>query len=227
MIYKNISEAKFISRPNRFIGKVLIDNKIEDVHIKNTGRCKELLIEGSRVFLDKALNTNRKTKYDLISVYKDNILINIDSQAPNKIIEEWLENSNNKIRDIEKIKREYKYGASRIDFYIETKKEKILMEVKGVTLEKNNIAMFPDAPTKRGSKHLNELIMSIEEGYKAYLVLIIQFSGAKYFTPNYDTDIEFSETLKLAKKKGVNIIALDCIVGEDTLEINKEVEVML
>lgn len=224
-IYGDILKSKFINRPNRFIGEVVIDSDIEKVHIKNTGRCKELLLKNSDVFLESAKNPNRKTKYDLISVYKGEKLINIDSQAPNKVIRKWLENKNKVINNIKEIKSEFKYGDSRIDFYIETEQEKILIEVKGVTLENDNIAMFPDAPTERGTRHIKELMKSIEEGYKAYIIFVVQFSGAKYFTCNYNMDKKFSEALKQAKNKGVNIIALDCVVTENDIFIDKELEV--
>ena len=226
MKYKNIKQGNFISRPNRFIANVEIDGQTHVVHVKNTGRCKELLISGATVFLEESDNSNRKTKYDLISVYKGDKLINIDSNAPNKVFYELVRESGF-FKDIVFIKPETKYKNSRFDFYIETKNKKIYIEVKGVTLEENGVLMFPDAPTERGIKHINELCDCIFEGYDAYIIFIIQMNNVKYFTPNYKTHNAFGEALKTAQKQGVNILALDCDITEDEITARNFVEVRL
>ncbi len=226
MIYKNIKSARFISRPNRFIALIELDGREEVCHVKNTGRCKELLSPGVTVFVQEADKPSRKTKYDLIGVMKDNRPVNIDSQIPNKVFYEWLVKGklfNNLIL----IKPEAKYGNSRLDFYVETEEDKIFIEVKGVTLEENNVALFPDAPTERGVKHIKELIQCVEKGYKAYIVFVIQMKGVSSFIPNAVTHREFAETLSLAAKNNVNVLAFDCKVGQDFIEINEKVEVRL
>ncbi|MGN0462327.1 MAG: DNA/RNA nuclease SfsA [Ruminococcus sp.] len=226
MIYDNIVKGKFISRPNRFIANVEIMGKKEVVHVKNTGRCKELLTAGATVFCEKSNNPNRKTKYDLISVYKGERLINMDSQAPNKVFEEYLQ-SGKCYKDLTYIKGEYTYGDSRIDFYCESEKEKFLIEVKGVTLENEGVVMFPDAPTIRGIKHIDELIKAKETGYRTAVAFVIQMDNIKYFTPNKATHKDFADALKRAEKAGVEILCLDCIVTENTLKINDKVEYIL
>jgi sugar fermentation stimulation protein A len=226
MIYHNVKKGKFISRPNRFIANVEIDGNNEVCHVKNTGRCKELLTDRATVFVQEFDSSNRKTKYDVISVYKGDVLINMDSQVPNKVFHEWVEKSGY-FENITLIKPEHKYGNSRFDFYIETPERKILIEVKGVTLEENGVAMFPDAPTIRGLKHIHELAGSIDEGYEAYIFFIIQMKGIKYFTPNYVTHKDFGDALKSAKKKGVNIVAIDCNVTEDSIQASEFVKVVL
>lgn len=226
VIYDNIVSGKFISRPNRFIAIVEIDGAEHTCHVKNTGRCRELLVPGASVFLEEASNPNRKTKYDLISVYKNRNLINIDSQAPNRVFNEWL-NEKNLFNKIKLIKPETKYGNSRFDFYIEADGKKIFVETKGVTLEENGIAMFPDAPTERGRKHLNELSDSVKNGYDAYVAFIIQMSGVKLFKPNIKTDLNFADDLRKASESGVKIIALDCMVKENGLKINDYIPVLL
>lgn len=226
VIYDNIVSGKFISRPNRFIAIVEIDGAEHTCHVKNTGRCRELLVPGASVFLEEASNPNRKTKYDLISVYKNRNLINIDSQAPNRVFNEWL-NEKNLFNKIKLIKPETKYGNSRFDFYIEADGKKIFVETKGVTLEENGIAMFPDAPTERGRKHLNELSDSVKNGYDAYVAFIIQMSGVKLFKPNIKTDLNIADDLKKASESGVKIIALDCMVTENSLKINDYIPVLL
>lgn len=205
MIYDNIKTAKFINRPNRFIANIHIDGKIQACHVKNTGRCKELLIEGALIYVEELNSSNRKTKYDLISVYKGDRLVNIDSQAPNRVFHEWLL-ERELFKNISLIKPECKYNKSRFDFYIEADNKKIFVEVKGVTLEENGVVMFPDAPTERGLKHLKELSDCIDEGYEAYVCFVIQMKDVLYFTPNYKTHEEFGQTLKEVSKKGVNII---------------------
>lgn len=220
MKYINTAEAEFISRPNRFIANVNLNGKTETVHVKNTGRCKELLIPGCRVILCKGTNPNRKTEYDLIAVYKNNLgWVNIDSQIPNKAVEEWLKNGG--IQGITKIEAEHTYGKSRIDFYCETEKDKILLEVKGCTLEIDGKGYFPDAPTERGVKHLYELAKAVKEGYKCYLAFVIAMPGITKVYPNLDTDPKFGEALEYAQKCGVEIIYLPCDVTENTINIIK------
>lgn len=226
MIYNNIKRAKFINRPNRFIANIEIDGKNEICHVKNTGRCKELLTDNATVFVQEFDNSNRKTKFDLISVYKGDRLINMDSQVPNKVFHEWIKDAG-LFENITRIKPEYKYGNSRFDFYIETLEKKIFVEVKGVTLEENGVAMFPDAPTLRGLKHVNELINSIDEGFEAYVVFIVQMKDVEYFTPNIITHKDFGDTLILAQSKGVKVLALDCEVTEDSIIARNFVEVRL
>ena len=226
MEYKNVRSAKFINRQNRFIAYIDLDGTEEVCHVKNTGRCRELLIEGAEVFVQEADTPSRKTKYDLIGVVKGNRVINIDSQIPNKVFYEWL-CCGQLLKNIKSIKPEARFKNSRFDFYVETEDEKIFIEVKGVTLEEDNIVLFPDAPTERGVKHLKELIECVEEGFKAYVVFVIQMKGVKYFVPNSKTHREFAETLRLAFQKGVEIVAFDCNVGEDFIELAERVEVRL
>lgn len=224
MKYENIIKGKFIARPNRFIAHVEINGKIEVCHVKNTGRCKELLISGVTVFVQENDNPKRKTKFSLIGVIKDKRIINIDSQIPNKAVHEWILKGN-LVKEITLIKPETTYNKSRFDFFIETKEKKIFIEVKGVTLEENNIVRFPDAPTERGVKHIKELCDCIKEGYEAYIIFVIQMKDVLYFEPNDDTHKEFGEALREAKTAGVNIIAVDCEVGEDSIKIADYVEV--
>lgn len=215
MKYKNVIPAIFHNRPNRFIANVSIEGKMETVHVKNTGRCRELLISGVKVILEVSDNPNRKTKYDLICVYKETVgWVNIDSQAPNKVTLEWLERQNYTY-----IKPEYKYGNSRIDFYMEKGEEKYLLEVKGCTLEIDGIGYFPDAPTERGVKHLRELIQASQEGYHCGVAFVIQMEGIHEVRPYAVTHPEFEVALKDAKKAGVQVLFLECKVMEDTLEI--------
>lgn len=224
MKYDNITKGKFIVRPNRFIAHVEVNEKIEICHVKNTGRCKELLIPGVTVFLQENDNPKRKTKFSLIGVIKGERIINIDSQIPNKAVQEWILKGN-LFNEVTLIKPEKTYKNSRFDFYVETKEKKVFIEVKGVTLEENNVVRFPDAPTERGVKHINELCDCIKEGYEAYIVFVIQMKGVSYFEPNDETHKEFGDALRRAKKLGVNIIAVDCEVEEDSIEIADYVEV--
>jgi sugar fermentation stimulation protein A len=226
MQYKHIKKAKFCSRPNRFIAHIEIDGEPEICHVKNTGRCQELLIPNAEVFVQEVNGSNRKTKYDLIGVKKGGRLINIDSQVPNKVFHEWVKSSNF-FPDISLVKPEVKYNNSRLDFYIETDGRKIYVEVKGVTLEENGVALFPDAPTERGLKHIADLCQCIDEGNEAYLVFIIQMKDIQYFTPNHKTHPAFGEALKKAVKHGVKIIALDCEVAADCITARDWVEVRL
>jgi len=224
MRYENIKQGKFISRPNRFIAYVEIDGKEEICHVKNTGRCRELLIPGTTVFVEESANPDRKTKYDLIAVYKGDLLINMDSQAPNKVMGEWLSGF---FEDITFIKPEAKYKNSRFDFYVETSDRKIFVEVKGVTLEENGVVLFPDAPTERGVKHLTELRECVKDGYEAYVFFVVQMEKADYFTPNRKTHPEFADALVNAEKAGVKIMCVNCRVGENAMEIKSFVKVRL
>lgn len=226
MRYKETEKAVFLKRPNRFVAEVEIQGKRETVHVKNTGRCKELLIPGAEVILEKSGNPNRKTKYDLICVNKQGRLVNMDSQIPNKAAEEWIKKGGLFPEEVT-IRPEKKYGNSRFDLYVESPVRRAFVEVKGVTLEENNIVRFPDAPTVRGIKHVEELIHCMEEGYEAYLLLVIQMKGVKKFMPNWDTQPEFGQALIKAEKAGVKILARDCLVTEDTIEIQEEVPVDL
>ena len=215
MIYDNITKAKFIRRPNRFIAEVEIDGLREIVHVKNTGRCKELLIPGCDVWLTTPGTPDRKTKYDLVAVRKDTgNLFNIDSQAPNKVVKEWLQ-----LQDYDVVIPEYTYGDSRIDFYMERKGEKYLMEVKGCTLEIDGVGYFPDAPTERGVKHIKELIKAKEAGYHAILAFVIQMDGVSEVRANVDTHPEFGVALEDARKTGVEIRFLKCHVEPDSLTV--------
>lgn len=226
MRYRNIEEGIFLKRPNRFIAHVEINGRVEVCHVKNTGRCRELLVPGALVFLEKSDNLNRKTQYDLIAVRKGERLINMDSQIPNAAAEEWLKAGNLFGKDA-RIKREVTYGNSRFDLYIESGQRKIFMEVKGVTLEEDGIVRFPDAPTQRGVKHIKELCQCIKDGYEAYIMFVIQMEDVKYFEPNYETHAEFGETLKEAERAGVHILAYSCNVRKDLINIEKPVRVYL
>lgn len=224
MVYTNIIKAEFVSRPNRFIANAIVNGKRVVCHVKNTGRCKELLLPGATVFLQKTDNPERKTGYDLISVLKDDVLVNMDSQAPNKIFKEWVPNF---FEDITLIKPETQYKNSRFDFYIETKTRKIFVEVKGVTLEQSGIAMFPDAPTERGVKHIEELCDCVDNGFEAYLFFVVQMSGVTAFKPNKATHKAFADALIKAEQKGVHILCVDCTVTPEILEINNFVKTFL
>ncbi len=215
MRYDNITKAVFLKRPNRFIAEVEVNGQKEIVHVKNTGRCKELLIPGCEVWLTAPGNPERKTKYDLVAVRKNTgVLFNIDSQAPNKVVKEWLEK-----QDFDRVVPEYTYGDSRIDFFMEKDGEEYLMEVKGCTLEFDGIGYFPDAPTERGVKHLRELVKAAKSGYHARLAFVIQMDGVKEVFPNVDTHPEFGTALEEAKAAGVEVLFLQCHVEPDLLEI--------
>ena len=215
MKYNHIVHGEFINRPNRFIANVLINGRQETVHVKNTGRCRELLLPGAGVILEKSDNISRKTCYDLICVYKSGLgWVNIDSQAPNKVVFEWLHK-----QDYTYIKPEYTYGNSRIDFYMEKGSENYLMEVKGCTLERDGIGYFPDAPTVRGVKHLRELKKAAKEGFHCIIAFVIQMEGIYEVRPNTDTHKEFGDALEEAKEAGVQILFLKCMVQPDELTI--------
>ncbi len=230
MKYKKTVQGVFVSRPNRFIAKVIINGIEETVHVKNTGRCRELLVPGAKVYLCESDNPNRKTKYDLTAVEKVTnrgvLLINMDSQIPNDVTAEWLRSGALFSSDAV-IKREYTYNKSRFDFYIEDKKDKIFLEVKGVTLENEGVASFPDAPTERGVKHINELVSAVNNGYKSYILFVIQMKGVNKFTPNDATHKAFGNALCDAEKKGVEILAVDCVVTENSIEISEFIPVYL
>lgn len=220
MRYNNTVKGIFVDRPNRFTANVKINNQINTVHVKNTGRCRELLIPGSEVILERADNPDRKTKYDLVAVYSKHAgLVNIDSQAPNKVVKEWLME-----KGISLIKPEYSYGKSRLDFYFEKNDSRCLVEVKGVTLIKNGSAYFPDAPTQRGIKHLNELENAVKKGFKCYAAFVIQAEGIDNIYPNMETHPEFGEALKNANNAGVKVLSLGCRVSERELHIDREKE---
>ncbi len=226
MKYSKIKKAEFITRPNRFIAMCMVEGLVQECHVKNTGRCKELLVPGTTVFLEESDNPDRKTKYDLVSVYKNGKLFNIDSQAPNKVFAEWLEKEI-LFKNISLVKPETKYKNSRFDFYVEYGGGKAFIEVKGVTLERDGVLLFPDAPTQRGVKHINELCDAVDDGYEGYIVFIIQTNEAKYFTPNKDTHPQFAQSLKIAQEKGVNILCLLCDTKPDLLRVNDSVLVSI
>lgn len=236
MNYSRIKKAVFLSRPNRFIARVLLEGKTETVHVKNTGRCKELLVPEATVYLEESDNPARKTKYDLVAVEKitpenKKILINMDSLAPNKVAEEWIRANITYFPKITLLKSEYTLGDSRFDFYVEFQDEKsndhkMLIEVKGCTLEKAGAALFPDAPTLRGLKHVRELTAFQKSGeYECMVLLIVQMKGCSFFTPNHDTHPEFAEALKEARNAGVKILAVECEVTPNSLVAEGEIEV--
>lgn len=232
MRYGNIIEGKFLSRPNRFIATVIVNGDEETVHVKNTGRCRELLKSGVTVYLEKAANPNRKTAYDLVAVKKrrdgkPELLVNMDSQIPNDIAYEWLQGENPLFSDNASIRREVTFGESRFDLYVEDGTRKAFVEVKGVTLEHEGHALFPDAPTERGVKHINELIRAKECGYEAYLLFIIQMEEIHTFSPHREMHPEFAEALELAASRGVKLLAMDCRVAPDEIKIRREVRVEL
>ena len=226
MEYKNIHVGEFIIRPNRFIAHVKIENTIEICHVKNTGRCKELLLHGATVYVQHFPNTKRKTSWDLIAVKKGDVLINIDSQAPNKAVKEWLLSGGlGFIPDI--VKPEYQYEDSRFDFYLEQENKRWLIEVKGVTLEKDGVALFPDAPTLRGVKHIEGLARHSKEGFVTAILFVIQMDGILYFTPNEIMHPEFSQALRHAKQEGVHIMAYECEITPNSMNIRNPIEIKL
>ena len=225
MQYDNVQEARFLSRPNRFIALVALPEGQEAVHVKNTGRCRELLLPGVRVILTKSNNPARKTRYDLIAVERNGQLINIDSQAPNRAALEYLPKL---FPQATLIKPEYQMGRSRLDFYVEAPSHKpTLVEVKGVTLLEGDLALFPDAPTLRGVKHLHELTACVEAGYDAWVLFILQMKGARRLRPNDQTDPAFGQALREAANGGVKILAVDCVVTPDTMVADQPVPVEL
>ena len=229
MIYQSIEKAVFLRRPNRFIAEVLVDGVPTTVHVKNTGRCRELLTEGATVYLEKGDNPQRKTPYDLVAVEKvrdkDTLLINMDSQIPNTAAAEWLagglfsENAN--------VRREVTFGNSRFDFYIEDGEEKAFLEVKGVTLERDGIAYVPDAPTERGVKHIGELCEAKRKGYAAYILFLVQMKGISAFKPNDSMHKAFGDALRKAAKEGVTVLCYDCLVTPDSMIVDAPVPIEL
>ena len=228
MKYYNIVEGIFLNRPNRFIANVFIDGELEKVHVKNTGRCKEILKKGTKVYLERSNNPNRKTRYSLISAYKGDLLINIDSQVPNDVVYSSIySNKIVELMEVDYLKREVPYGNSRFDLYYEKEQEKGFIEIKGVTLEADGLSMFPDAPTERGTKHVLEMIKSIKEGYKSYIFFLIQMEGIDCFKPNETMDKKFANALQMAKKEGVNMLAYNSIVTKDEINLDKRVEILI
>ena len=225
MQYSNMTPGIFLARPNRFIAHVDMDGQTEIVHVKNTGRCRELLPVGAQVFCQKSDNPSRKTKYDLITVRKGSRLINMDSQAPNIAAKEWLLSGG--LGKAENIKAETTHGESRFDFSFTLDGKPCFLEVKGVTLENNGICAFPDAPTERGAKHLRGLQKCAEEGYGGFVLFVIQMSDVKYLHPNDVTDPNFGQALREAAAAGVKVLAVDCTVTEDSMTIGNFVPVVL
>ncbi len=226
MDYHNIRQGTFQERPNRFIAYVEIEGSRETVHVKNTGRCAELLIPGVTVYVQEADQPGRKTRWDLIGVEKGSRLVNIDSQVPNQLVKEWLEEGN-LFERIDRIRPEYTYGSSRFDLYVEADGKKIFIEVKGVTLEEDGVVRFPDAPSERAVKHVEELKAAVEEGYEAYVFFVVQMKDVRYFTPNMDTHPAFGEALFDAAAHGVHVLAYDCQVERESIHIVKQVPVVL
>ena len=226
MQYANIRSARFLSRPNRFIAKVDIDGREETVHVKNTGRCRELLVPGRRVWLEEGANPDRKTKYDLVAVDKDGLPVNMDAQAPNRVFAEWAQ-AGHFVPGLTLLRPETVRGKSRFDFYWEADDRRGFVEVKGCTLEENGFCRFPDAPTERGVKHLNELTACMADGYEAAICFVIQMEGMKQFSPTYDTHPAFGDALRAAHAAGVRVLALGCHVEPDRLEITHTVPVVL
>lgn len=226
MQYANIRPAVFLSRPNRFIAKVELDGGEETVHVKNTGRCRELLLPGRTVWLEEGANPARKTRYDLIAVDKDGLLVNMDAQAPNKVFAEWAR-AGHFVEGLTLLHPETTWGKSRFDFYWEAGHRKGFVEVKGCTLEDNGFCRFPDAPTERGVKHLQELVSCMADGYEAAVCFVIQMEGMKSFSPNDATHPAFGDALRAAHSAGVNVLAMGCHVEPDRLGITHTIPVVL
>ena len=231
MKYSCVTSGIFLQRPNRFIARVRINGREEICHVKNTGRCRELLVPGCTVYCSVSGNPQRKTKYDLIAVEKivegRALLVNMDSQAPNAAVKEWLSSGTSPFGSISYMKPEYKYGNSRFDFYLECDRHKIFLEVKGVTLEGNGIVLFPDAPTERGLKHVRELIRCHAGGFETCILFVVQMEHASYFTPNRKTHPQFADALCEAKNAGVQLLAYTCKVSPDEMKIEKPIEIRL
>ena len=226
MKYENIKEAVFVDRPNRFIANVLIDGKPEVCHVKNTGRCKELLLPGAEIYIQHSSSPGRKTQWDLIAVQKGDRLVNMDASAPNAVFKEWLQSGGMGFVP-SRIKPEYTHGDSRFDFYFEHGSVRAFAEIKGVTLEKDNVVSFPDAPTLRGIKHLRGLMCCVAEGYDAYVVFIVQMKQVDHFEPAWDKHPQFGEVLREAANAGVKILAFDCDVTPDSLTVAEAVPVII
>lgn len=227
-IDKKIRKVEFIHRPNRFQAFVVIDNKSEMIHVPNTGRCRELLIPGSTVIIREETNPQRKTRFDLIAVYKGEKLINIDSHIPNKVVEEALYDKKiQKLVSYDTIQREKTFGSSRFDFKLSNGDKEYYLEVKGVTLEIEGVAKFPDAPTERGARHLRELVEVVKSGRGAGVIFLLQMDGMRYFMPNDLMDSDFGKALRYAKNNGVDVMAYECDLGPEHITLKKEVEVVL
>lgn len=225
MEYSNMVPGVFLDRPNRFIAHVEIDGAVETVHVKNTGRCRELLVSGAKVYCQRSDNPARKTKYDLISVEKNGRLINMDSQAPNAAAGEWLRSGG--LGRVENLRAETVHGDSRFDFSFTLEGRPCFLEVKGVTLEEDGVCAFPDAPTERGAKHLRGLTEAAREGYGAYVLFVIQMEGVRYLRPNETTDPDFALALRQAAAAGVHVLAVECRVTPGTMTLTKGVPVKL
>ncbi len=225
-LYDKVAEGRFVSRPNRFVAYVEIDGVVSKCHVKNTGRCKELLVPGATVFLSKSDNPARSTRYDVVAVMKGDLLINMDSQAPNPVAVEGLRRIP-QFRDVTEIRQEFVYGDSRIDIMATSHNERFLIEVKGVTLEHDGVARFPDAPTERGRKHLRELMHAVEDGWQAYVLFVVQMEGMKVFEPNEATDPEFASVLREAYRAGVGVLAHGCKVTKDSMALDHEIPIRL
>lgn len=226
MQYGKILPARFLARPNRFVARVEAEGQELICHVKNTGRCRELLVPGATVWLEESKNPNRKTKFDLIAVEKGTRLINMDAQAPNQVFAEWARSGGFR-KDLTLLRPETTYGSSRFDFYWESSEKRGFVEVKGVTLEDDGVVRFPDAPTLRGVKHLDELIKAHEAGYEAAVCFVIQMEEVRYFAPNDVTHPAFGQALRRAAAAGVEVLAMDCAVTPQSLEIKNPVRVEL
>lgn len=226
MKYNKTVKATFMERPNRFVAKVLLDGEEIYCHVKNTGRCKELLVPGAIVWLEDSENPNRKYRYSLVTVKKGDRLVNMDSQVPNKVVGKWL-SEGKFFKDIRLLKPECTYGSSRFDFYCEYEDKKAFIEVKGVTLENDNVVSFPDAPTERGTRHVKELAECIKDGFEAYIIFVVQMKNVLYFEPNSVNDPAFAEALKQAESQGVKVLAIDCSVSENEMRAEDFVEVRI
>ena len=227
MRYEKIRTGTFLLRRNRFIAEVEIDGEVVDCHVKNTGRCRELFIPGVKVILQESDNPNRKTRYDLIEVYKNGQLINVDSQVTNTVVEEWVKTSSY-FQNLKLVKREVTYGKSRFDLYVEYGEDKkAFIEVKGVTLEENGVARFPDAPTLRGVKHVEELITCMQDGYEAYLFFVVQMKHITHVEPNWKAHPEFGNALQRAADAGVHLLAYDCLMTEDSIQADQPLQIIV
>lgn len=224
MQYGKILPARFLSRPNRFVARVEAEGEELVCHVKNTGRCRELLVPGATVWLEESPNPSRKTKFDLIAVEKGDRLINMDAQAPNKVFGEWAAAGGFR-EGLTLLRPETTYGSSRFDFYWESSKSRGFVEVKGVTLEEDGVVRFPDAPTLRGVKHLDELVKAREAGYEAAVCFVIQMENVRWFAPNDETHPEFGQALRRAAQAGVEILAMDCAVTPQSLTMGKSVPI--
>ena len=226
MQYSDIHKAVFLERPNRFIAHCTVDGMLETVHVKNTGRCRELLVPGATVYLEKSSNPNRKTAYDLVTVETPFGLVNMDAAAPNQVAGELLR-AGAILSSPTLVQPEVRFGASRLDFYAENDRQRLFVEVKGVTLRQGEWAVFPDAPTVRGTKHMGELVQAVAQGYRAMALLIVQMGGCTAFRPNWETDSAFCRALRDARAAGVEVRAVDCRVTPDTVTANRELSVDL